>query len=181
MFKKRTITPTIVLQIINKTLTIKLPFNINIYTSYVYLREKSKLIASNMIGQYLAETVDKENILHIFITPNLSGEQLFMHQLDITNCSTFYPHSIFSNRHLTEGQKTHFQTMNDSDQMGSNLQCICEHPKTQEFFPPRKYKNLGNNFYFKPHNNIFPFKPFFCVLASLPSLKYYLTEHLGQF
>ena len=101
------------------------------------------------------ELINKENILHIFITPNLTGEQLFMNQLNITNKSAFLPGSIYSTRHLLEGKKITFPSLNESDQAGSNLECICEHPKTEKYFPPRKYKNLGNDNLFE--TNIFRF------------------------
>ena len=65
IFNNRTITPTILLQIINKTISIVFQFTINIYTSYTYLRENSKHISSNLIGQYVPDPINKENILHI--------------------------------------------------------------------------------------------------------------------
>jgi len=154
-FKNRILTPTHMLQIINKNLAITFPFSINIYTSYIYLRENSKNITSNMIGQYLPDVLDKENIVHIFITPNLRGNQLFMHQLNLSNNKIFHFSNIHSYRHLTEGQKITFPFIHESDKPGTNKECICEHKKVEKYFPPRKYKNLGKNFYFLFFPNIF--------------------------
>jgi hypothetical protein len=143
-FYNKTITSTHVLQIINNTLLETFPFQINIYTSYTYIQDKSKSVASNMIGQYRPPSMTNQPILHIFISSNLKGDQIFMHQLEINDDSIFYPPSIYSNKHFTEGKKINFPLSRETDQPKNNLHCICDHPKTENYFPPRKYKNLGN-------------------------------------
>jgi len=168
-FEHRILTPTMILQILNKTLSVTFPFAINIYTSYTYLRENSKSVASNMIGQYLPDSLDSKNILHVFITPNLYGHQLFIVQLNIKDNSISYP-NIYPNRHLTEGHKITFPSINESEKVGTNQECVCEHPQTEKFFPPRKYRSLGKKFKFKCQNHLKKVS-YFLFFSSYPIAK----------
>jgi hypothetical protein len=160
IYKTRSITPEMVLSIITNRCSITFPFNINIYTSYTYLSKNSKALAANMIGQYTCEPLDDDGggavdnclpfqTVHIFITPNLAGDKIYMHELNINSKLIFQKESIFANRPLQEGNKTSFHDNTHTEKALNNLHCVCDHPKTEIFFPPQKYKNLGNN-----NNNI---------------------------
>jgi hypothetical protein len=144
IFQTKTITSAHILQIINNNLPKTFEFSIQILTSYSYGPEKSK--SFQVIGQYVPFNLsDQEKILSIFITPSLTGECLYMHQLNIPSVLQFYPGSVHSQKHLTEGHKITFPATHKlNDQPANNLHCICDHPTTEEYFPPRKYKNLGN-------------------------------------
>jgi hypothetical protein len=145
-FRNKLITHDIVSQIIDNRLQVAFDFKINIYTSYAYLQKNSKSLVSNMIGQYLPDELENDYVLHIFISPSLDGDSFFMHQLDITTSVVFQEKSIFANTHLSEGNKISFPRKTDPDKSLNNLHCVCDHPKTEKFFPPppHKFKNLGN-------------------------------------
>jgi len=150
-FKNKLITTEHVLQIINNTLAVSFPFTINIYTSYTYLRINSKSLGSNLIGQYLSE--EKTVILNIFITPALEGNTICMHKIDLFQEPILEQEYLFGNRPIQEGNKTSFHNDMESEKTLNNFHCICDHSKTEMFFPPRKYENLGN-IYLKIHKKL---------------------------
>jgi len=85
------------------------------------------MITSNFIGQYSPDLAEKENILNIFVTPNLEGDQIFMHQLNINHSIHSKSTNVYTNRHLTEGQKFTFPSIKESDKTNNNLHCVCDH------------------------------------------------------
>ena len=151
-FKNRLINADTVFRILNNTLIVTFPFKINLYTSYTYITTTSKSLGSNMIGQYLTNS-NSEDVLHLFISTNLKGDQLAMHQLEGLEQNEFKKENLFSHPHLTEGNKTVFPHKEQIEKPLNNHHCVCDHEKTELYFPPRKYSNLGtlgkkSSFYF---------------------------------
>lgn len=146
IFQTKLITTQTVFNIIKNQFHDDFPFAINIYTSYTYIKHTSKSIENNMIGQYLppSESVKNNVKLHLFITPNLNGDHLYMHKIEIENNKVLQKHSIFAHSHLKEGNKISLSHSTETEHITNNLHCICDHKDSERFFPPRKYNNLGN-------------------------------------
>jgi len=143
-FRNVPVTSENILQIINNSLLVKFNLQINVYTSYTYLKNTSKTLGSNMIGQYNPDLGDSELKLNIFVSPTLEGDGIFIHQLDITN--TYTKNSFFTNTHIQEGNKTLFPHAMETEKIHNNQHCVCAHKETQQFFAPKKYNHLGKEF-----------------------------------
>lgn len=144
-YRNTIITPEIILGIINEKITVGLPFNINVYTSYTYMNTTStSTITNHMLGQYRANSAD--HTIHIFISPTLAGDGFSMHQLNnITNNKNIQKEPLYANPRLQEGNKTLFPHSDHLPKPLNNTHCVCDHPKLDVYFPPRHkaYKNLG--------------------------------------
>lgn len=137
-----TILPSHIIQIMKQE-HVDFSFNINIYTAYSYIRNHSFLnITSNLIGKFVCENSEK-NILHIFITPNLEGDNIAMCKLTNVepsmDCNTL---NSLANSHSPEGNLI-FRKQNKNNDLLNQNYCVCDHPETQRIFLPSKFRNLG--------------------------------------
>lgn len=126
----------------NQTNQMSFPFTINIYTSYTSVKKTSKEIESNMIGQLLAK--NSTDVFHVFVTPDMENTNLIrINALDFFRHSAKYSkHNLFSNIHITEGDKTVFHSTPKEVPLNQKS-CICDHEQTQCFSPSFRYRNLG--------------------------------------
>lgn len=128
---------------------VSFPFSINIYSSYLYLRKYSTSeIATNLIGKYVCDSNDNSQLLHIFIAPNLEGNDFEM--CGIANMTNKMYHTInnLANSHAIEGRKLFNKLTNQSQKLLNQNSCVCDHPDTQRIFLPTKFKNLGEFSYY---------------------------------
>jgi len=164
-FDNVTITAQNILDILQKKNEIVYSFNINIFTAYSFVTQNSKQITNTMIGQYIVNlrkntcaTTEIDN-LNIFITPHL--ENMYINFINIIEVSASSPllnilnkQNLFVNTLKPEGDKTTFVKNKKENILNQNF-CLCDHPNTQTFNPPKKYLNLGMHynltfFYFFP-------------------------------
>ena len=95
-----------IVQIISNQI-VELPFSINIYTSYSYIKQMSKThIQNNLVGSYICKN-QTDPVLNIFISPHLEKFNINMCILSgITRSIPFNTKNIFyHNDHLPEGHK----------------------------------------------------------------------------
>ena len=139
-YQSKTVTVDDVLNILNNTQTKEFPFAINIYTSYCYVQENSN--QKNIIGQYIPQQ-KLEDIFNIFVTPALEGNCIMIsHLKSVKHSEEFNRNDLFANKYKTEGT-TIFNHPTSKETTLNQYHCICDHPSTQSFCPPRRYNNLG--------------------------------------
>lgn len=157
-FDNVTITAQNILDILQKKNEIVYSFNINIFTAYSFVTQNSKQITNTMIGQYIVNlrkntcaTTEIDN-LNIFITPHL--ENMYINFINIVEVSASSPllnilnkQNLFVNTLKPEGDKTTFVKNKKENILNQNF-CLCDHPNTQTFNPPKKYLNLGMHYNF---------------------------------
>lgn len=119
-----------------------IPFNINLYTSYSYIRNNAIKIQSNIIAKYTKSNSNK--CLHLFIAPHL--EKYFnLHVLDniIDNNEVFNTFNLFDTN-FTEGN-THYNSKSQKEDSLNQEFCICDHSDTQRIFLSKQSSsnNLG--------------------------------------
>jgi len=149
-FEKNIITKEHVWNILENK-SIYFPFNINLYTTYKYVRYPSqqKIIQQNLIASCNNSFSNKT--LNIFITPHLQNNSFsFGILVNFINIKTLNKFENYTIPHMQEGRKI-YQTENDSQPIPLNQEhCLCEHPTTQRIFFPKKdvfSKPLGNYIY----------------------------------
>lgn len=146
-YKTKSIQADQILDILHKkTDHLQFPFTINIYTSYSSTESTSLEVKNNMIGQLLAENT--ADVCHVFVTPDIERSDLIrINALKTVKHSTkFDKHNLFANIHVTEGNKTIFNT-NPKEVLLNQTSCICDHTETNQFSPSQRYPNLGIDSY----------------------------------
>jgi hypothetical protein len=142
-FKNISIEAHQILDIIkNNTLHLSFPFTINIYTSYSSVRKTSKEIETNMIGQFLSNA--STDVFHVFVTPDIDKNNLIQINAlhTVQHSAKFAKHNLFTNIHITEGDKTVFHKTPKETTLNEKS-CICDHEETQSFSPSQRYSHLG--------------------------------------
>lgn len=129
---------------------IELPFNIQIYSTYKYIREEHvKSIQQNNIGSLYNK--NNTETIHIFVSPNLDNTCVHLNILNNINNTMVLKNPFFvPTTYLPETQniKEFSKEINPQKTLNQN-HCICEHPCTARYFNPtnKSYKNLGKNIY----------------------------------
>ena len=123
------------------------PFSVALYTSFAYLTHNwTKKIQQTLIGYSLGK--ENSEIVHIFITPNLSSTLFSLSILDslTTNVTQFNKKNVFANSHITEGLSTRLNNNCDNQDLLNQNFCVCEHSESQQLLVPEEtsFKPLGN-------------------------------------
>lgn len=144
IFENIQITNTDIIKILkNDYCTI--PFNINLYTSYSYIRDNAiKTLQSNIVAKYVKN--DSTKILHLFIAPYLE-DNFDLHVLTkiFDDTKGFENYNLFADINFTEGN-THYDKKSKKENILNQEYCICDHPDTERIFLSKKSssKHLGN-------------------------------------
>jgi hypothetical protein len=143
-YQSKTITAEDILNILRNKSIEEYVFPINIYTSYCHVQTNSSQIHKNIIGQYIPQHMENiENALNIFVTPALEGHVFMIsHLKSVKQSEKFNRNNLFANTYTTEGSTIFNNTTAKETTLNQNY-CICDHPETQSFCPPRRYNNLG--------------------------------------
>jgi hypothetical protein len=130
-----------ILNIIKDINTTVFPFTINVYTSYSFIKQTSKQIQNNLIGQYI--NCSNNDILHILVTPDLANDSIMINQINLpSNTIRFNKHNLFANTGLTEGDQI-FAERTEKHKTLNQHSCVCDHDETCQFIPTRKSPRLG--------------------------------------
>jgi len=125
-------------------------FNVIVYSTYTYVKEKhNKILNNNIIGIHFNENCLKT--LHIFIAPGLNFHTFNFYTLDqhTTPLSYLNSKNKFSNKHFKEEYNIYKEKC-DTEKILNQEHCICDHPNTQQIFLPDKCSyNLGIHFFLK--------------------------------
>lgn len=149
-FENITISNNHILDILHKA-ELNLPFCVNIYSAYYYVRQNSTNQISNcLIGQYVATNNSK--VLQLFITPHLQKNTFHLNTvMNIVSNSLYDQKIMCSTKHITEKIKIFQRKKEQSEIDNKNIlnqdQCICEHPSTTGLFLKSQqsmFKPLGN-------------------------------------
>ncbi len=150
-FENVTISNNHIIDILHKA-EISLPFCVNIYSAYYYVKQTSiNQISNCLIGQYVA--TDNSKVLQLFITPHLQKNNFHINTvMNIVSDSLYDQKIMCSTKHITEKIKVFQRKKEQSEIDNKNIlnqdQCICEHPSTTGLFLKSQqsmFKPLGNS------------------------------------
>jgi len=140
-----------ILKILQRTPNTELNINVNIYSSYNYVRNNFiKHIEKNLIAQYTKSST--ANTVHIFYTPHLTTSTMFnLNMLNIQPSQVpIYDHRYLGSRKTITEETYVYKNTGKNNTEYKTIQnqnfCICDHPTTTQLLllPPYKsFKPLG--------------------------------------
>ncbi len=142
-FKNVLITHNHILDILQKS-NLQLPFNVNIYSTYYYVKFTAvNQISGCLIGQFINE--NNKNTLNIFVTPHLQRKHFHLNTvMNIKLKRIFDPKFICSIKHVPEINKLYQRKLEkceiDNKELLNQEHCICDHPSTTGIFLHPKHK-----------------------------------------
>jgi hypothetical protein len=153
------ISTCIVRNILENQNIIDIPFNINIYTSYNFICQKS-FTRLNFVGSYFKSKDCKTS--NLFLSPDLQNNFKICHLPFSLTLSHNTTRNNYSLQHIIERKKIKLEKkLNKPEHVLNQESCVCDHPQTHRIFLPANKS--------------------FKSLTTINSQKYYLYENLFAF
>lgn len=138
-----------IIDILEANSSIKISFNVILYSTYAFTRHKNiNVLNKNIVGNYFLS--ENTELVQLFISPHLMDSDFDVYLLK----SFKTPQCLINNfgkfalSHLVEQDKSIIKKL-PKEKVLNQTHCICDHSETQRIFLPKKFSyNIGAKKYY---------------------------------